>query len=151
MNIWMLFAAIAAGWMVQLWLTSRQAQAYLRATRVLRTHGTVATGQAGRRYRGGVVFVSLATDGRRVTAAQGLRGLTTFARPTPLPALVGLRLAVVAGDRPLEGLTDNERDAARQAAGMLRAAVPRTADAPAATSSPRDADVRIPTGAGPVA
>lgn len=122
MNIWMIFAALAGGWMVQLWLAMRQSQSFLQAQKALRPLGAVAVGRGGRRYRGGVAFVTLATDGQRVTGATGLRGFTTFARPVELPSLVGLRLAVVAGDRPLPGLKDNERAAARQAAGMLRAA-----------------------------
>ena len=122
MNIWMIFAALVGGWMVQLWLAMRQSQTFLHAQKTLRPLGTVAVGKGGRRYRGGVAFVTLATDGQRVTGAKSLRGLTTFARPTELPSLVGLRLNVVAGDRPLPGLKDNERAAAREAAGMLRAA-----------------------------
>ncbi len=122
MNIWMIFAALVGGWMVQLWLAMRQSQTFLHAQKTLRPLGTVAVGKGGRRYRGGVAFVTLATDGQRVTGAMGLRGFTTFARPREIPALVGLRLNVVAGDRPVPGLKDNERAAAREAAGMLRAA-----------------------------
>jgi hypothetical protein len=69
---------------------------------------------------------------KRITGAFVLRGYTTFARPAPLPALVGVRLAVVAGDRPLEGLTNSERAAAREAAALLRAAL---AEGPGATSA----------------
>lgn len=122
MTVWILFAAVVPGWLLQLWLTSRQSLAHVRETARLRTLGTVATGKGGRRYRGGVAFVSLATDGHRVTGAVSLRGFTTFARPVDVPALVGLRLGVVAGDRPVMGLRDNERVAAREAAGSLRAA-----------------------------
>ena len=134
MTVWILFAAVVPGWLLQLWLTSRQTLAHVRETARLRTLGTVATGKGGRRYRGGVAFVSLATDGQRITGAVSLRGFTTFARPVDVPALVGLRLAVVAGDRPLAGLKDNERIAAREAAGCLRSAR-RAVQQPAATSS----------------
>ncbi|MDP9392325.1 MAG: transcriptional regulator GutM, partial [Actinomycetota bacterium] len=89
MTVLLLLGAVVAGWMVQLWLTLRQSQAYLRAVAQLRRSGVVATGKAGRRYRGGTAFVSLATDGKRVTDALSLSGFTTFARPKPLPALVG--------------------------------------------------------------
>lgn len=134
MNVWILLAAVVLGWLLQLWLTARQSLAHVRATGRLRALGTVAVGKGGRRYRGGVAFVSLATDGKRVTGAMSLRGFTTFARPVDVPALVGLRLGVVAGERPIGGLKDNERVAAREAARSLRSArgaVP----APAATSS----------------
>jgi DNA-binding transcriptional regulator of glucitol operon len=142
---WIVLAAVVLGWLVQLWLTSKQSMAYVRATGGLRALGAVATGKGGRRYRGGVAFVTLATDGKRVTGAISLRGFTTAARPVELPALVGLRLAVVAGDRPLEGLKDNERIAAREAAGFLRSArgaVPT----PAATSS-SEGGQQVTTGA----
>ena len=134
MTAWILFAAVVPGWLLQLWLTSRQSLAHVRETARLRTLGAVATGKGGRRYRGGVAFVSLAADGQRVTGAISLRGFTTFARPVDVPAPVGLRLAVVACDRPLAGLKDNERIAAREAAGCLRSAR-GAVQKPAATSS----------------
>lgn len=134
MTTWILLGAVVLGWVVQLWLTSRQSMDYVRATGRLRSLGAVATGKGGRRYRGGVAFVSLATDGQRVTGAVSLRGFTTFARPVDVPALVGLRLAVVAGDRPLAGLKDNERIAAREAAGCLRSARGAVQKPPATSS-----------------
>lgn len=140
-----LLVAVVLGWLLQLWLSSRQSLAHVRATGRLRRLGAVAVGKGGRRYRGGVAYVSLATDGKRVTGAVSLRGWTTFARPVEVPALVGLRLGVVAGDRPLEGLSDNERVAAREAAGFLRSArgaVPT----PAATSSGGGTSEPVPTG-----
>jgi DNA-binding transcriptional regulator of glucitol operon len=130
---WFLFAAVVPGWLLQMWLASRQTPAQVRETARLRTLGSVAVGKGGRRYRGGVAFVSLAPDGRRVTGALDLRGSTTFARPVEVPALVGLRLGVAAGDRPLEGLKGNERVAAREAAGCLRSAC-GAAQKPTATS-----------------
>jgi DNA-binding transcriptional regulator of glucitol operon len=133
-SVWFLFAAVVPGWLLQMWLTSRQTLAQVRETARLRALGSVAVGKGGRRYRGGVAFVSLATDGQRVTGALSLRGFTTFARPVEVPALVGLRLGVVAGDRPLEGLKDNERVAAREAAGCLRSARDAV-QKPTATSS----------------
>lgn len=145
MNVAILLAAVVLGWLLQLWLTSRQSLAHTRATARLRSLGTVAVGKGGRRYRGGVAFVSLATDGRRVTGAISLRGFTTFARPVELPALVGLRLGVVAGDRPLEGLTDNERVAAREAAGFHRSA--RGTVPTPATSSGGGPGMPVTTGA----
>ena len=134
MSVWFLFAAVVPGWLLQLWLTSRQSLAHVRETARLRRLGTVAVGKGGRRYRGGVAFVSLATDGQRVTGAISLRGFTTFARPVEVPSLVGLRLGVVAGDRPLAGLKTTARVAAREAAGCLRSAR-GAVQKPTATSS----------------
>ena len=150
MSAWILLLAVVLGWLLQLWLTSRQSLAHVRATGRLRALGTVAVGKGGRRYRGGVAFVSLATDGKRVTGAVSLRGFTTFARPVEVPALVGVRLGVVAGDRPLAGLADNERVAAREAARFLRSA-PGAVPTPAATSSAAGTSEPVPTGAAPSA
>lgn len=120
-NVLILLAAVVAGWGVQLWLTYRQSIAFNQVSVALKRYGAVAVGEAGRRYRGGVAFVVIATDGRRVTAAQTLRGWTTFARAQPLLALEGRSLAFLASSREVDGLRDNERAAARQAAQTLRA------------------------------
>jgi DNA-binding transcriptional regulator of glucitol operon len=136
--------------MLQFWLTLRQSRAYLRAMAELRRSGTVSTAKSGKRYRGGVTYLSLATDGNRVTGAVSLKGFTTFARPAPVPALAGMRLGAVAGDRAIPGLTDSERAAARDAVRLLRTAH-RTAEPTAGTSSPGAKGVRIPTGAVPPA
>ncbi|SDO45798.1 Glucitol operon activator protein (GutM) [Klenkia soli] len=131
MSWWLLLVPVVLGTVVQLWLTAKQTTAWAQELRRIRPLGATAVGSGGRRYRGGKAFVALAVADKRVTGAFSLRGFTTFARPAPLPALVGVRLAVVAGDRPLEGLTNSERIAAREAAGMLRTAL---ADGPGATS-----------------
>lgn len=132
MSLWLLLIPVVLGWMLQLWLTAKQTSAWTTQLRALRPLGATAVGKGGRRYRGGIAYVALAVDDKRVTGAFSLRGFTTAARPAPLPALVGLRLSVVAGDRPLEGLTKPERLAAREAAAMLRAALAR---GPGATST----------------
>ena len=48
-----------------------------------------------------------------------LRGLTQFARPKPLPALVGHRLGMLAGPSDVPGCDPLQRAAARQAAQTL--------------------------------
>jgi DNA-binding transcriptional regulator of glucitol operon len=139
MSWWMLLVPVVAGTVVQLWLTAKQTTAWAQELRRIRPLGATAVGKGGRRYRGGMAFVAIAVADKRITGAFSLRGFTTFARPTPLTALVGVRLSVVAGDRPIEGLTDSERVAARDAAAMLRTAL---ADHPGATTtagSPTDA------------
>lgn len=136
MTLWLLLVPVVLGWMLQLWLTARQTTAWTRELRRIRPLGVTAVGKAGRRYRGGIAYVALAVADKRVTGAFVLRGFTTFARPTPLPALVGLRLGVVAGERPLEGLADLERAAARDAAGMVRAA-PTTELGATSTAGPQ--------------
>ncbi|KQS68576.1 transcriptional regulator GutM [Modestobacter sp. Leaf380] len=132
MSLWMLLIPVVVGTVLQLWLTAKQTTAWTQELKRLRPLGATAVGKGGRRYRGGIAFVALSVADKRVTGAFSLRGFTTAARPHPVPALVGLRLSVVAGDRPIEGLTDSERSAAREAAGMLRAALARE---PGATST----------------
>ncbi|SDF57028.1 transcriptional regulator GutM [Klenkia brasiliensis] len=127
-----LLIPVVLGSVLQLWLTSKQTTAWAQELRRLRPLGATAVGRGGKRYRGGVAFVAIAVADKRITGAFTLRGVTTFARPAALDALVGVRLSVVAGDRPIEGLTQPERAAARQAAEMLRAAL---AARPGATST----------------
>lgn len=119
-----LLAAVVAGMGVQAVLTLRQGRAFTAATRQLREHGAVAIGQGGRRYRGGRAYVALASDPAGVvTEAIVLRGWTTFARAEPLPAVRGKRLSRLAGSGDLPPLRPNEREAAREAAQVLRASL----------------------------
>jgi glucitol operon activator protein len=116
-----LLAAVVAGWLVQMYLTLQQSTAFNKRVVELRRQGTVAVGVAGRRYRGGRAYVAIAIDeGNAVRDALTLQGWTTFARGRPLPALIGLRSAVLAGDRDVPGLTAQQREAARMAVGSLR-------------------------------
>ena len=121
MTVMLLLGAVVAGWMVQVVLAHRQARAFHRDVAALRARGTVTVGAAGRRYRGGRVFVALAVhDGVRVVDALVLRGWTTFARARPLPAVAGQPVRRLAGDAPVAGLDDLEREACRQAVSLLR-------------------------------
>ncbi|QNN53869.1 transcriptional regulator GutM [Nocardioides mesophilus] len=116
-----LLAAVVAGWLLQLYLTYQQSMAFNRSVTALRKDGTVSVGVAGRRYRGGRAFVAIAVDERGlVRNAITLRGFTTFARSRPLPQLFDLKVSHVLGDRPIDALTHQQREAARQAATLLR-------------------------------
>jgi DNA-binding transcriptional regulator of glucitol operon len=116
-----LLAAVVAGWVVQLYLSYQQSMAFNRDVTALRKHGTVSVGVAGRRYRGGRAFVAIAVDEHgKVVDAISLSGLTTFARSRPIPGLRGVKVNQVKGDREITGLTRQQRDAARQAATLLK-------------------------------
>jgi DNA-binding transcriptional regulator of glucitol operon len=118
--MWLL-AAVVAGWAVQLYMTYRQSMAFNADVHRLRTSGTVSVGVGGRRYRGGRAYVAVAVDETGVVRdTLCLRGFTTFARGVALPALVGVRLNVVRGDREIPGLSRSQREAARQAAELFR-------------------------------
>ncbi len=112
--------AVVAGWLVQMWLTYRQAMAFNRATKPLRHVGTLSVGADGKRYRGGRAYVAIAIDEDGVVrSALTLSGWTTFARARPLPAVIGRRVNVLKGDRKIEGLTRQQRGAVRQAAEIF--------------------------------
>jgi len=116
-----LLAAVAAGWVLQLVLAFRQSMAFNNAVRVLRASGTVSVGSAGRRYRGGRAFVAIAVDDHNIVRdALSLRGFTTFARARPVPALVGLKVNQLRGDRDVPELSRLIRQAAREAATLFR-------------------------------
>lgn len=117
----LLLAAVVAGWLVQLWLTYRQSMTFNDDVRRLRGSGRVSVGAGGRRYRGGRAFVALAFDERGVvTDAIQLKGFTTFARSRRFTEVVGLRANQLRGDREIPGLSTKQREAARQAAELLR-------------------------------
>jgi DNA-binding transcriptional regulator of glucitol operon len=118
-----LIVAIVAGWAVQLVLAYRQSMAFNTTVRAMRTRGVVSVGVGGRRYRGGRQYVALAVDPDTATVqdAVTLRGFTTFARARALPALVGLRVNVVRGERAIPHLSRQQREAARQAAELWKA------------------------------
>lgn len=121
-----LFLGLGLLWLAQFALTWRQAQAFLRATRVLRAAGRVATGM-GRQRPVRRAYVSLAADDAgKVTGAHALSGRTVFARPRPVAALVGLSVYDLARGAAMPDLAPAVRAAACQAAGLLaRATSPK--------------------------
>ncbi len=127
----MLLAAVIGGWIIQAYLTYQQAMAFNAQVAQLRKSGRVSTGVAGRRYRGGRAYVSIAVDDRGIVRdALTLSGWTTFARGRPLRALIGQKISVLKGDREIVGLTKQQREAAQQAAELVkREGSPTTTDA----------------------
>lgn len=119
-----LLAAVVAGWLVQMYFSYQQSMAFNRRVRALRASGTVTVGAAGKRYRGGRAFVALAVDDHRIVRdAISLRGFTTLARAKPAPALFDVKVSHILGDRDFPELSRQEREAARQAASLLRRGV----------------------------
>jgi DNA-binding transcriptional regulator of glucitol operon len=117
-----LIGAIAAGIVVQSYLTYRQTSAFSAAVRSLRPFGAVAVGGAGRRYRGGKAFVAIAADADGVvTKAVTLGGWTTLARPNDLPDVCGVKLTRLRRDEPLPNVGSRERSALQNAAQTLHA------------------------------
>ena len=114
------FLALAVMLGLQLYLAARQSKVFMASVRELRGKGSVAIGVGGRTFLGRRAYVALAAgrDGRVVDAVV-LRGITQFARPRPLPRVVGLRVRRIAGPNAIEGCDAIERAAARQAAQTL--------------------------------
>ena len=107
--------------MVQLYFTYRQSMAFNACVGGLRADGMVTVGVAGRRYRGGRAFVALAVDDHGIIRnAVSLSGFTTLARGRPLPGLFDVKVSQVRGDRTFPDVTPQQREAARQAARLLR-------------------------------
>ena len=128
-DLFLIFFALAALWLVQLWLTWGQAKRFMGDVRRLRQLGTVAIGMGGRRYRGGRAFVALATKGDgTVVDALVLSGLTVRARAKELPDLIGADLQELAAGGAPAHLRQKIRDAAAQAAGTLLADAARPAE-----------------------
>ncbi len=118
--MFLLLAAVVAGWVVQLYFTYRQSMAFNEEVRGLRAAGKVSVGVAGNRYRGGRAFVAIAVDEHGVVRdALTLRGWTTFARARPLPGLLGLKANQVKGSREVPTISRQQREAARQAVELL--------------------------------
>jgi glucitol operon activator protein len=106
--------ALAVGWVAQMALAYRQAIVFQRQVKSLKRLGPTATGRSGSRLKG-IAYCALAVDARgRVAGALLLRGYTVFARPKPLPDLLGV---------PVQELTSRGSSLAdralQDAAGML--------------------------------
>lgn len=124
-----LLAAVVAGWVVQLVLAYRQSMAFNQAVRALRRSGTVSVGCGGTRYRGGRAFVAIAVDDRGIVReALSLKGFTTFARARPVPALCDVKVNRLRGEQDIAPLSRQVREAARQAAILLKQASTTTTD-----------------------
>jgi len=117
----LILAAVVAGWVVQLYLSYQQSMAFNDRVKQLRASGTVSVGCGGKRYRGGRAFVAIAVDDHGIVRdAISLRGFTTFARARPTPPLFDLKVNAVRGERDIPQLSRQQREAARQAALLLR-------------------------------
>jgi DNA-binding transcriptional regulator of glucitol operon len=119
-NIAWVLLVLAAGWLLQLGMTWRQARRFTAAVAALRRQGSrVSIGMGRRRLRKS--YVALAVDGVTVTRALVLAGTTVFADARPEPRLAGQRVTELARGRPVPGLPEPVRAAAAQAAGFVTA------------------------------
>jgi glucitol operon activator protein len=113
------FLVLAVAWTGQILLAWRQARRFMADVRVLRGKGRVAIGSSGNRLRGRAYVVLAVGPDDTVTAARSLKGATVFARPRPLPALVGRKATDLAAGDDLPPLHKRLREATVSSAGML--------------------------------
>lgn len=119
MGVGAIFVLLGLLWALQLFLAYQQAQRFMRRARVLRRQGRVSIGASRRQFRGrAYVVVAVGPDGR-VTAAEALRGVTVFANPKPVPALIGLPAAELAAGAEVPGLHPKVLAAAHSAAATI--------------------------------
>jgi DNA-binding transcriptional regulator of glucitol operon len=119
MGIGWIFLLLGALWLLQLLLAWQQAQRFMRRARALRRQGRVSIGASPRQVRGRVYVALAVGPDDRVTAAEALRGLTVFANAKPVPDLVGLPTAALAGGAPVPGLTPRVLATALSAAAVV--------------------------------
>lgn len=119
MGVGAIFVLLGLLWALQLFLAYQQAQRFMRRARVLRRQGRVSIGASRRQFRGrAYVAVAVGPDDR-VTAAEALRGVTVFANPKPVPALIGLPAAELAAGAEVPGLHPKVLAAAHSAAATI--------------------------------
>ena len=110
------FLVFAILWVVQLYATAKQSQAFMRSVSGLRGLGETAIGASSHNRLRRRSYVALASDETDlVTGAIELSGITVFARPRPVPELVGTPLRQLAGAQD----TDRRTSAAGMAARAL--------------------------------
>ena len=119
MGVGAIFVLIGLLWALQLFLAYQQAQRFMRRARVLRRLGRVSIGASRRQFRGRAYVVVAVGPDDRVTAAEALRGVTVFANPKPVPALIGLPGAELAAGAEVPGLHPKVLAAAHSAAATI--------------------------------
>ena len=119
MGVGAIFVLLGLLWALQLFLAYQQAQRFMRRARVLRRLGRVSIGASRRQFRGRAYVVVAVGPDDRVTAAEALRGVTVFANPKPVPALMGLPAAELAAGADVPGLHPKVLAAAQSAAATI--------------------------------
>jgi glucitol operon activator protein len=119
MGVGAIFVLLGLLWALQLFLAYQQAQRFMRQARVLRRQGRVSIGASRRQFRGRAYVVVAVGPDDRVTAAEALRGVTVFANPKPVPALIGLPAAELAAGAEVPGLHPKVLAAAHSAAATI--------------------------------
>ena len=119
MGVGAIFVLVGLLWALQLFFAYQQAQRFMRRARVLRRLGRVSIGASRRQFRGRAYVVVAVGPDDRVTAAEALRGVTVFANPKPVPALMGLPAAELAAGAEVPSLHPKVLAAAYSAAAAI--------------------------------
>jgi glucitol operon activator protein len=113
--------ALAAAWLLQIWMSTQQMRRFNERTQRMRRLGThTAVGMSGNTYRR-KTYAALAVDAAGVvTAAEQLSGFTVFARPRPVESVNGIHIDEVGRGEPPAGVTAKEWAAFDHAAEFIR-------------------------------
>lgn len=142
------FLVFASLWVLQLYATAKQSQAFMRAVGTLRAPEGTATaiGASSHNRLRRRSYVALATDETdMVTGAIELAGITVFSRPRPIPELVGLPLRQLAD---AEGTDRRSKAAAMAARALLDEELepsPPTSSGTAGSTTPRGESRHLPS------
>jgi DNA-binding transcriptional regulator of glucitol operon len=90
-----LFLLLAAAWLVQVWMTGRQVQAYQKTVREMarRPGGFLGVGTFRKWMRRGAVVILVTDPAGWIQEGKALYGLTVFSRPRPYQEWNGWALA----------------------------------------------------------
>jgi glucitol operon activator protein len=111
-------------WVLQMYLASRQARAFMAEVKRLRGLGRTAIGASSQSRFRRRTYVALAAKDGRVVDAVRIAGLTVWARPKPAPTLAGCTL-----DELVAGSESAVARAAAMAAETLRTSSDEEVDA----------------------
>jgi glucitol operon activator protein len=119
MGVGAIFLLLGVLWVLQLVLAYQQAQRFMQRARALRRQGRVSIGASRRQLRGRAYVVLAVGPDDGVAAAEALRGITVFANPRPVPALLGMTAAELAAGAIVAGLPPRVLAAAQSAAAII--------------------------------
>ena len=107
-------------WLLQLSFSYLQMRQFNRRVFTLRSKGAkTAVGLAGNMYKGRTYAIVVVDNARRVVAAERLSGWTVFARPQPLPQLVGCSLEQLQSAEPRFGISKKLWQAIQHASSFI--------------------------------
>ncbi len=107
-------------WLLQLSFSYLQMRQFNRRVFALRSKGVkTAVGMAGNMYKRRVYAIVVVDSARQVVAAERLSGWTVFARPLPLPQIIGCSLEQLQSADPRFGISKKLWQAIQHASSFI--------------------------------